>query len=185
MKVRIKPPEKVWQDFQEQAQLTDEQLQQFQRYEAFLSQRNQDFNLTAITDLTAIVRQHFLDSLILQQFVDIKGLSCVADVGAGAGFPAIPLKIMFPHLKIVLIEVTKKKVQFLEELAALLELSDIEIYSLDWRTFLRKTSYDIDLFVTRAALQDEELCRALKPSCPYNDTTIVYWAVQDWEVSPK
>lgn len=185
MKVRVKAPEKVWQDFYDDERLTDEQFAQFQRYEAFLSQKNKEFNLTAIIELTAIVRQHFMDSLSLRKFVDLKSMETIVDVGAGAGFPLIPLKIMFPHLKIVLIEVTRKKAEFLQDLIKLLELTDVEIYTHDWRTFLRKTDYKVDLFVTRAALHDLELCRAFKPSSPYKNTTIVYWASQDWMPDEK
>lgn len=185
MKARVKAPEKVWQDFYDDAKLTDEQFAQFQRYEAFLSQKNKEFNLTAIIELTAIVRQHFMDSLFLRKFVDLKSMSTIIDVGAGAGFPLIPLKIMFPHLKIVLIEVTRKKAEFLQDLVKLLELTDVEIYTQDWRTFLRKTEYKVDLFVTRAALQDLELCRAFKPSSPYKNATIVYWATQEWMPDEK
>ena len=185
MKVRLKPEEKVWADFQELEKLTDQQIELFKMYERYLSKCNAEFNLTAITDLSGIVRQHFQDSLALTKFVDMNSIKTICDIGTGAGFPAIPLKIVFPHLKLILIEVTKKKVQFLTDLINLLELKDVEVCELDWRTFLRGTEFDVDLFVTRAAIDELELARAFKPSCFYNKSTIVYWTTQDWECHKK
>ena len=185
MKIRVKPEEKVWADFQEQEKLTEQQVELFKMYERYLSKCNAEFNLTAIKELSGIVRQHFQDSLSLAKFVDLNKVKTICDIGTGAGFPAIPLKIVFPHLKMILIEVTKKKVQFLTDLINLLELKDVEVCELDWRTFLRKTEFEIDLFVTRAAIDELELYRAFKPACFYNKSTIVYWAAQEWECHPK
>ncbi len=185
MKIREKPSDKVWAEFKQEAELTDEQLVKFQKYAAYLLECNQLFNLTAITDLSGVVRQHFLDSLALAKFVDMKSVKTIADIGTGAGFPAIPLKIMHPHLKLILIEVTKKKQEFLADIIRLLNLEDVMICDLDWRTFLRTTNFDLDLFVTRAALDDLELSRAFKPACPYNNKTIVYWVTKIWEPNPK
>lgn len=174
-------PETIWAEFAKTEQLSELQLSQFQRYEALLSERNKETNLTAIKDLLGIVRQHFQDSLILRKFVDLNALTTIADVGTGAGFPAIPLKILFPHLKVVLIEVNKKKQAYLADLIAILELENVEICDLDWRTFLRKTEEKIDLFVTRAAIEEAELCRMFKPSCAHKNATLVYWAAEQWE----
>ncbi len=185
MKIREKSPEKVWSDFQELEGLSDEQLAKFRKYEAFLSQKNEEFNLTALTQLSAIVRQHFSDSMALRGALDLSKVKTIADIGTGGGFPAIPLKIMFPHLKVILIEVTKKKQRFLAEVANILELDDVEICGYDWRTFLRITEYDVDLFVTRAALGEKELCRMFKPGCRYKDAKLVYWASDEWECDPK
>ncbi len=185
MKIRQKPPEKVWSDFQEQEQITKEQLLQFQKYAAYLLECNESFNLTAITDLSGVVRNHFQDSLALSKFVDLTTISSLADIGTGAGFPAIPLKIMFPHLKITLIEVTKKKQDFLADVIKILELTDVEICDLDWRTFIRHPEIKIDMFVTRAAIDDLELSRMFKPACAYNTATLVYWASKDWEPHTK
>lgn len=185
MSIRVKPEEKVWADFQDQEKLSDQQVELFKMYERYLSKCNEEFNLTAIKDLSGIVRQHFQDSLSLAKFVDLSKIKSICDIGTGAGFPAIPLKIMFPHLHVYLIEVTKKKIQFLTDLISMLELTDIEICELDWRTFLRKTEFEIDLFVTRAAIDEVELVRMLKPSCVYNKSTIAYWAAEAWQSHPK
>lgn len=185
MKIRQKPAEKVWEEFIEIIQPSKEQLLQFQKYASYLLECNKLFNLTAITDLSGVSRQHFQDSLALAKFVNMSGVSTIADIGTGAGFPALPLKIMYPHLKIILIEVTKKKQGFLADIIKILELQDVEICGIDWRTFLRNTTYHVDLFLTRAALEDLELVRMFKPSCHYNTATLVYWASKEWEAHPK
>lgn len=185
MKIRQKAADKVWTDFTEDEKITEEQLKQFEKYADFLMQRNEEFNLTAIRELSGVVRQHFQDSISLHKFMDLTKITTICDIGTGAGFPAIPLKIMFPHLHVILIEVTKKKLIFLEELIDLLQLDNVELCELDWRTFIRTTEGDINLFVTRAALDDLELTRSLKPACFYSKTPIVYWVSEEWEPNPK
>lgn len=185
MKIRQKPVEKVWEDFKELVKPTKEQLLQFEQYAGYLLECNKLFNLTAITDLSGVARQHFQDSLALSQFFDLNSVKTIADIGTGGGFPGIPLKIIFPHLHVILIEVTRKKREFLADVIKILELDNITICDLDWRTFLRKTEYPIDLFVTRAALDDMELIRMFRPACFYKDKTIAYWAAKDWQPTPK
>ena len=181
MKHTPKDPVLVWAQFQEAESLSDEQIAKFQQYETYLSSQNELFNLTAINELTAVVRHHFQDSLMLRKFMDFSTITTICDIGAGAGFPAIPLKIMFPHLKVVMIEVANKKQQFLRDVAVMLELTDVEVCGDDWRTFVRTTEYPIDLFVTRAALDDLELIRMFKPASPYREKPLVYWAAEPWE----
>ena len=123
--------------------------------------------------------------MFIGKILDFKKNKINCDNGYCCGIPGNPLKIMFPHLKVYLIEVTKKKIQFLTDLISMLELTDIEICDLDWRTFLRKTEFDIDLFVTRAAIDEVELIRMFKPSCFYNKATIAYWAAEHWESHTK
>lgn len=185
MKIKQKPAERVWQDFQEECNLSDHQLAQFQRYAELLERRNKEFNLTAIRDLSGIVRQHFVDSLSLVRFIDLSSYKVIADIGSGAGFPGLPLKIFYPHLKVILIEVTKKKQQFLQEVIDQLGLTDVEIYEYDWRTFLRTSEYPVELFVTRAAIDELELSKAFRPACCYNKAHLVYWVTNLWEPHKK
>ena len=185
MKHKPKDPTLVWAQFQEAEGLSDEQIAKFKLYETYLSAQNELFNLTAILELSSIVRNHFQDSLMVRKFVDFSKITTICDVGAGPGFPSLPLKIMFPHLKVVLVEVTHKKQQFLKDVAHMLELSDVEVCGDDWRTFIRTTEYPIDLFVTRAALEDLELVRMFKPASPYRNAPLVYWASEHWEPHPR
>src|SRR5579872_4918213 len=108
--------------------LTAHQAEQLQKYEAFLVEWNEKFNLTAIVESDKIAQYHFYDSLAISRYVDFSQIKVAADVGTGAGFPAIPLKIMFPHIKMVLIEVNSKKRTFLEYVAQELGLEEVVTY---------------------------------------------------------
>jgi len=169
-----------WDTLQNNYYLSEKQLKLFQTYLKLLLEWNNKFNLTAITNPIDIIHYHFEDSLALSRFIDISKLTMIADVGSGAGFPGLPLKILFPHLNVVLIEVNNKKRSFLSHVCGLLELQSITLYEYDWRTFLRMTQYPIDLFCSRASLQPDELIRIFKPSCPYQESIVVYWASEQW-----
>src|SRR5437868_6333390 len=142
--------------FSQQFCLSLQQEEQFQAYYTLLQEWNDRTNLTAITQEEAIINDHFVDSLSVTKFFDFTTRTSLADIGAGAGFPGIPLKIMYPHLFTVLIEVNNKKVAFLEDVITKLGLEEIDIYTYDWRTFLRKADYALDTFVARASLQIPE-----------------------------
>jgi 16S rRNA (guanine(527)-N(7))-methyltransferase RsmG len=170
----------LWQEFGERLTLTPKMLEQFKIYYEMLIEANELFNLTTITDLQAVLAYHFEDSLILNEFIPVKDLQSLADIGSGAGFPGIPLKIRYPHLSVILIEVSHKKVQFLSDVFKAFGLEGIQVSTYDWRTFLRKTNEPIDLFCARASLHPEELLRMFKPSSPYKDRRLVYWASSEW-----
>lgn len=160
--------------------LTIAQANKLSRYLELLIEWNAKFNLTAIIDPVAIIQYHFDDSLALAKHIDFNTIDSTADIGTGGGFPGIPLKILFPHLKTVLIEVNNKKRTFLAHIAQELELDNITIYPYDWRTFVRSTQHSINYFFARASLQPEELVRIFKPSSSYKDATLVYWASKQW-----
>ncbi len=101
--------------------ITDRQAAQFACYADLLTEWNQRMNLTAISDVDAIYEKHFLDSLLPAW--DCKLFGRVCDVGSGAGFPAIPLKIMYPDLEIVIIEPLGKRITFLSALCKELDIS--------------------------------------------------------------
>ena len=180
-----KNKELLWQEFSNYYRLNDHQVEQFRRFYTMLLATNDIHNLTAITDLSKVLTDHFQDSLALAKAVDLKSIYSLADIGSGGGFPAIPLKIVYPHLKIVLIEVNHKKIEFLNEIISSLGLTDSHISGIDWRNFLRKTDFEIDIFCARASLQPEELIRMFKPASPYKDAQLVYWASRHWEPLPR
>ena len=103
--------------------LNEIQIQQFQNYADMLIEWNQKMNLTAITDMDEIYEKHFLDSIIPSFKMKIQGSFC--DVGAGAGFPSIPLKIVYPELKVTIVETLGKRITFLNALCETLCLKDV------------------------------------------------------------
>jgi len=184
-KIRQKPEDRVWKDFAADEQITPEQLEKFKTYAHLLLEWNEKSNLTAIKDLSGVVNQHFSDSIQLRKKFDLTSISTFCDVGSGGGFPGLPLKIIFPHLKTYLMEVSGKKRQFLQHVIDTLGLEDVTLIDLDWRSFLRCTTEDIDLFVTKAALHEDELIRMFRNTCPYKTSQLIYWASDEWEADEK
>ncbi|MCM3627626.1 16S rRNA (guanine(527)-N(7))-methyltransferase RsmG [Paenibacillus glycanilyticus] len=105
--------------------LTPKQLEQFDSYHRLLVEWNERMNLTGITERDAVFEKHFYDSVSLSFFVDMKEVGSIADIGSGAGFPSIPLKICFPHLKVVIVDSLNKRIQFLNHLAQELGLDHV------------------------------------------------------------
>lgn len=97
-------------------ELTGRQVEQFEAYTSLLLEWNDRFNLTSITDPAEIVTKHFLDSLTCLTAAKFPKGAVVADIGTGAGFPGVPIAIVRPDLKIVMIDATKKKLAFLDEI---------------------------------------------------------------------
>ncbi len=170
----------LWQNFVKNEQLTPRQEQQFRTYTDLLLEWNEKTNITRITSLADILEYHYRDALHLDRFIDMQQVKTICDIGTGGGIPGIPLKIKYPHLHVVLIEVNGKKIAFLRDLIETLGLENVEIVDLDWRTFLRQTNMPIDLFVARASLPVVELVRALTSGTPYHHSTMVYWASMRW-----
>jgi 16S rRNA (guanine527-N7)-methyltransferase len=176
----------LWQDFIDQEQLSAVQAEQFEQFVLMLLEWSEKINLTTITNLKSIIAYHFQDSLSLGHATNLNKVSTIADVGTGGGFPGIPLKIKYPHLRVILIEVKHKRRLFLEEVIHKLKLKNIEIYPHDWRTFLRTTEQqDVDIVCARASLQPAELMRMFKPASPYKQGALVYWAAKDWQPEKK
>lgn len=132
--------------------LNDEQKQKFDRYYELLVEWNKVMNLTGITDYDEVNLKHFTDSLTIVKILDMNKVESVIDVGTGAGFPGIPLKIIFPHLKIVLLDSLNKRIRFLDEVIRQLNLSDIVTVHGRAEEIAKKSEYreSFDLCVSRA-----------------------------------
>lgn len=174
-----------WTAFAQDHDLDAEQLSQFERYYKLLVEWNQRINLTAITAEQEVIDYHFSDSLLVERYMHLNSSRGLIDVGSGGGFPGIPLKIKYPELPVYLVEVTAKKCAFLELVIKALSLKDIRVVQIDWRNFLRKTSYQADTICARASLRPDELVYALKSSSHYRDATLVYWGAAEWEVGAR
>lgn len=106
--------------------ITDKQMEQFIEYKNMLIEWNEKFNLTAITDEKEIILKHFVDCLAIAAGADLSGDKKLIDVGTGAGFPGIPVKIAFPETRITLLDSLNKRITFLEELTNKLGLENVE-----------------------------------------------------------
>ncbi|MEF3305300.1 16S rRNA (guanine(527)-N(7))-methyltransferase RsmG [Paenibacillus sp. GYB003] len=108
-----------------QLQLSDKQWEQFETYFRELVSWNEKMNLTGITEREQVYMKHFYDSLSLSFFVPMSELSTIADIGSGAGFPSIPLRIVFPHLRVTIVDSLNKRIQFLNHLVQSLGLEHV------------------------------------------------------------
>ncbi|MBA4549981.1 16S rRNA (guanine(527)-N(7))-methyltransferase RsmG [Thermoactinomyces intermedius] len=132
--------------------LSHEQLRQFHRYYELLVEKNKVMNLTAITEEKEVYIKHFYDSLTLARVIPLNRVRSVIDVGTGAGFPGLALKIAFPHLRVVLLDSLKKRVNFLNEVVEELGLTRVECIHGRAEEFGKKKGYrqNFDLATARA-----------------------------------
>lgn len=133
-------------------ELTEKQYEQFDQYFKLLVEWNKVMNLTGITEYDEVNEKHFVDSLSIVKAIDIKNVDKVIDIGTGAGFPGIPLKIAFPHLKVTLLDSLNKRIKFLNEVISELGLEEIETIHGRAEDFARQEKYreQYDLCVSRA-----------------------------------
>ncbi len=107
--------------------LSDEQIQKFDIYYNELVTYNEQTNLTRITTRDDVDIKHFYDSLTLAKTIDLKDVNSMCDMGSGAGFPSIPLKLIYPHLEITIIDSLGKRIMFLKRLIEKLDLHNVDI----------------------------------------------------------
>lgn len=165
-----------WSQFKEELAkihlfITDEQMSQFQKYCALLKEWNEKINLTAITDEEEIIEKHFYDSLRSAEVFSYDDQSLL-DVGSGAGFPGIPLKIMFPNLFVTLLEPTGKRVNFLNEVIQSLSLKQIVTINMRAEDYVKKARSYYDIVTARAVSQLSTLVELCAPLLKVNGTMI-------------
>ena len=132
--------------------LSDEQIQQFLKYYEMLVEWNDVMNLTAITEYDEVMKKHFVDSISLCKAYDVTQNKTVIDVGTGAGFPGLALKIAFPDLQVTLLDSLNKRINFLNEVCNLCNLSNVITIHGRAEEISRKEEYreKFDYVVSRA-----------------------------------
>lgn len=132
--------------------LTDKQIEQFEKYYELLVEWNKVMNLTGITEFDEVMQKHFVDSMAAAKYAEMEKVNSLIDVGTGAGFPGIPLKIVYPHIQVTLLDSLNKRIKFLEEVVDNLGLTGIETVHGRAEDAAKKAEYreQFDLSVSRA-----------------------------------
>lgn len=130
-------------------EINEEQLKKLRYYSDFLIEYNKKVNLTSIINKKDIYLKHFFDSLTLYKAIDLKKVNTLCDVGTGAGFPGVVIKILFPNIEVTLIESINKKTVFLKELVKKLNIN-IEIINIRAEEYSKNNKNKYDLVTCRA-----------------------------------
>ena len=130
--------------------ITDKQQYQLEQYYNLLIKWNEFMNLTGITDKKQVYLKHFYDSLTLYKVIDLEKEETLCDIGTGAGFPGMVLKILFPNLKVTLVDSLQKRLNFLQEVINTLELKDIELVHSRAEDYGRENREKFDVVTARA-----------------------------------
>lgn len=162
--------EKIFKNYN--INLNNRQIEQFCIYYDFLLQENQKFNLTAITQPLEVVVKHFIDSVLPQSH--IKPSAHIIDIGTGAGFPGVPLKILRPDLKVTLLDSLQKRINFLNELIDKLKLQDINAIHARAEDYVKAKREQFDVALSRAVAQIPTLSEYLLPYLKIGGKAIMY-----------
>lgn len=137
--------------------ITDKQLEQLNKYYKALVEWNKRINLTSITEENDVYLKHFYDSLTLFKEYDLTKDISLCDVGTGAGFPGIVLKIVFPNLKITLVDSLQKRLKFLDYVIKLLNLKDVELVHERMEDYSKQNEEKFDIITSRAVAKTKIL----------------------------
>lgn len=130
--------------------LSEDQINKFNTYYEFLNNYNKHTNLTSIKDKEDVYLKHFYDSALLTKTINFNNINTMLDIGCGAGFPGIVIKILYPNLKLTLLDSNNKKTTFCKELINLLNLDNIEIINERAEDYIKEKREYFDLVTARA-----------------------------------
>ena len=151
--------------------ITDKQLNDLNTYYQLLVEENKKYNLTAITEEESVYLKHFYDSLTIVKCIKLKD-QYICDIGTGAGFPGIVLKIVFPNIRIDLLDATHKKCEFLKMVVDKLSLTDVNIINERCEEYAHKVREKYDLVTSRAVAPLKHLLEYSIPLLKVNGTFI-------------
>lgn len=155
-----------------QIHLSELQIDQFLKYYNYLIQENQKFNLTAITDFKEVVEKHFIDSVIPFQEMPIHAK--VLDIGTGAGFPGIPLKILRPDIQLTLLDSLQKRIKFLDSLLQELDISQVVTVHARAEDYCLQQREQFDIVLSRAVAALPTLLEYSLPYLTIGGSAILY-----------
>lgn len=146
----MSPEEFVYELGELGIKLTKLQIDQLNKYYEMLIEYNKHMNLTGITSKPDVYLKHFYDSLTLEKAIHLEKMNTLCDIGTGAGFPGLVLKIVFPNLKVTLVDSLNKRILFLKEVIQALGLKDVEAEHIRAEEFAKKHREQYDVVTSRA-----------------------------------
>lgn len=177
-------PEQFVRALREQGiELNEKQIEQFALYFQTLLEWNKKMNLTGLTAKTDVYLKHFFDSISAAFYMDLTKPVTMCDVGAGAGFPSIPLKICFPAIKVTIVDSLKKRIGFLTHLADKLSLRDVTFCHDRAENFGKDTNHraQYDIVIARAVAKLSVLSELCLPLCRQGGTFVAMKGTQSSE----
>ena len=156
--------------------VSGETIEKFQKHMELVLAWNEKVNLTAITDKNGFIEKHFIDSVLCAGFCEFQNADMIIDVGTGAGFPGIPLAMVFPEKNFLLIDSLAKKIKILAEIAETLELSNVKLLHTRAEDLARKAEYreKYDICVSRAVANMAVLSEYCLPFIKVGGSLIAY-----------
>lgn len=163
--------------------ITDKQFDLLEEYYKILTEYNNHTNITRIVDKEDVYLKHFYDSLIIGQVVDLTTINSLLDIGSGAGFPGLVLKIVYPNIKLTLLDSNNKKTKFLELVVNKLELSDVEIINQRAEDHAKSNLNTFDLVTARAVAYADIITELSIPFIKLDGKVILMKGNNDSEVA--
>ena len=162
--------------------ITDDKMKKLEEYYHILVEENQKYNLTAITEESQVYLKHFYDSLCIVKIINLDN-QYLLDIGTGAGFPGMVLKIVFPDLKVDLLDSTNKKCQFLQMIIDKLELTNINVINARAEEYAKENREKYDIVTSRAVAPLKHLLEYSIPTLKVNGNFVSLKANIDEEIT--